>query len=114
MLSRAKSLEGFLISRPATRAELSARPPQYLLDEIARLERLEETSLHERFDYIMALPKPAPASIQQIFHKELECSVRFFSASFTFGCFLNIADKFLKPMVDTNALETITFARLHP
>ena len=38
MLSRAKTLEGFLVLRPATRQELSAKPPQYLLDELARLE----------------------------------------------------------------------------
>ncbi len=52
MLSRARSIEGFLVLRPATRAELSARPPQYLLDELARLERLEDASLPELLEYI--------------------------------------------------------------
>ena len=39
MLSRATSLDGFLVLRPATRMELSARPPKYLLDELERLEK---------------------------------------------------------------------------
>eukprot|EP00973_Karenia_brevis_P042554 5892242-Karenia_brevis.AAC.1 len=47
VLSRARSLEGFLVLRPATRTELSARPPQYLLDELDRLLQLEEKSLIE-------------------------------------------------------------------
>ena len=47
MLSRSKSLDGFLVLRPATRSELSARPPQYLLDEIERLEKLELASHEE-------------------------------------------------------------------
>ena len=34
MLPRARSVDGFLVSRPATQGELSARPPQYLLDEL--------------------------------------------------------------------------------
>ena len=37
MLSRARSLVGLLILRPATRKELDARPPQYLIEEIDRL-----------------------------------------------------------------------------
>ena len=32
MLSRARSLDGFLVLRPATRKEMSAKLPQYLLD----------------------------------------------------------------------------------
>ena len=42
MLSRARSLAGLLILRPTTRKELDARPPQYLIDEIDRLFKLEE------------------------------------------------------------------------
>jgi len=42
MLSRARSLEGFLVLRPATRKELAARPPQYLLDELDRLLKVVE------------------------------------------------------------------------
>ena len=41
MLSRATSLEGFLVLRPATFNELSSPPPQYLLDELDRLLALE-------------------------------------------------------------------------
>ena len=37
MLSRATSMDGFLVLRPATQEDLSARPPQYLLDELDRL-----------------------------------------------------------------------------
>eukprot|EP00973_Karenia_brevis_P039080 5398137-Karenia_brevis.AAC.1 len=47
MLSRARTLEVFLVLRPATRKALSARPPKYLLDELDRLMRLEESSLSE-------------------------------------------------------------------
>ena len=47
MLSRAKSLSGLLILRPATRQELCNRPPQYLLDELDRLSRLEKNSFRE-------------------------------------------------------------------
>ena len=41
MLSRPKSLEGLLILRPATRIELSRKPPAYLLAELDRLQQLE-------------------------------------------------------------------------
>ena len=37
MMSRATSLAGFLILRPASRAELDKRPPQYLVGELDRL-----------------------------------------------------------------------------
>ena len=47
MLSRAKTLEGFLVLRPATRTQLSARPAQYLLDELQRLQDLETKSLED-------------------------------------------------------------------
>ena len=70
MLSRARSLEGFLVLRPATRAELSARPPQYLVDELERLQRLENTSLHELVDYINSLPMETPANILELFDKD--------------------------------------------
>jgi len=54
-LSRARSLEGFLILRPATRKEFS-RPPLYLLDELVRSGHLEAMSLNELARYIQALP----------------------------------------------------------
>ena len=52
MLSRAKHIDGFLVLRPATRKELEARPPQYFLDELRRLEELEELSLPRLLAYI--------------------------------------------------------------
>ena len=42
MLSRATSLEGLLISRLCTRAELEAGAPEFLRTEIQRLQSLEE------------------------------------------------------------------------
>ena len=52
MISRAKSIDGLLVLRPATRTELSRLPPQYLLDEIDRLLAIErqgvEASVVER------------------------------------------------------------------
>ena len=50
MLSRARSLEGFLVLRPALRKDLSMRPPKYLKDELDRLLQLEEASLQELLD----------------------------------------------------------------
>ena len=47
MLSRARSLDGLLILRPATLKELSSRPPKYMLDELDRLEKLEDMSTQE-------------------------------------------------------------------
>ena len=66
MLSRAKSVEGFLVLRPATRNELSARPPQYLLDELDRLLQLETSSFQELVDYINDLPLNIPDDISHI------------------------------------------------
>ena len=64
MLSRAKSLEGFLVLRPATRQELSAKPPQYLLDELARLEALEHKTVEELVAYLDSLPISVPDDIR--------------------------------------------------
>jgi hypothetical protein len=66
MLSRARSLEAFLILRPATRKELSARPPKYLLDELDRLLRHETTSHQLLVEYIATLGIDVPASIQEV------------------------------------------------
>ena len=52
MISRAIDVDGFSVLRPATRKELETRPPQYLLDELRRLEKLEEKSLPELLKYI--------------------------------------------------------------
>ena len=90
MLSRAESLDGFLLARPATRDELCTRPPKYLLDELARLEKLEETSLPELLKYIDSLPFPTPTKIRDLFDKDLVIprSVRFVLGS------VNMLDQF--------------------
>ena len=66
MLSRSRSLNGFLILRPATRKELEARPPKYLLDEIDRLLRLETRSHQELVEYIESLPLDVPPHIRDL------------------------------------------------
>ena len=66
MISRARSLEGFLVLRPATRKELSARPPQYLLDELERLSRLEEKSHKKLVEYIESLQIEVPPAIMDL------------------------------------------------
>jgi len=63
MISRARSIDGLLVLRPATREELSARPPQYLLDELERLASLEATSHEDLLAYIDALPMEVPPAI---------------------------------------------------
>ena len=57
MMSRATSIEGFLVLRPAFLCELSRPPPQYLVAEIDRLLALERTSISELSDYIDRLPQ---------------------------------------------------------
>ena len=44
MLSRATTLEGVLLLRLCERADLERAPPQFLLDELDRLAKLEQTS----------------------------------------------------------------------
>ena len=66
MLSRAKTLEGLLVLRPAKREELQTRPPKYLLDELARLDVLEKRSLPELLDYISSLHLDIPDVVQDI------------------------------------------------
>ena len=63
--------KGILILRPATRKELSSRPPQYLLDELHRLQSLERTSHKELERYITSLPTAIPANILQILRPEI-------------------------------------------
>ena len=57
MLSRATSLEGLLVLRPATRAELTAGGPPWLLAELDRLERMERESHAELVQYLERLPE---------------------------------------------------------
>ena len=65
MLSRAKSIEGLLVLRPATRSELSSQPPQNLLDELERLQGLEEQTLDELVRYLDNLDLNIPQSIRE-------------------------------------------------
>ena len=69
MLSRARSLDGLLILRPATRKELSAKPPKYLLDELSRLAK-EEASLDELRQYIDALPVEVPVQVRTLLQED--------------------------------------------
>ena len=57
MLSRARTVDGLLILRPAKRAELSRRPPSYLVREIDRLLDLEKGTTERLHAYISSLPR---------------------------------------------------------
>ncbi len=71
MLSRAKSVDGFLELPPATRKDLSARPPRYLLDELDRLQKMEDKSLQELLDYIKDLNLEVPPVIAEgVLHRD--------------------------------------------
>ena len=70
MISRARSAGGLLVLRPATRKELSARPPQYLLDELKRLSDLEKNSEAELVSYINALDIVVPEKIRNLLKSE--------------------------------------------
>ena len=67
MLSRATSLEGLLILRPAERASLSRRPPQYLIDEIDRLLAMEKKCCNKLRRYLETLPDKVPECILSLF-----------------------------------------------
>ena len=66
MMSRARSSGGFLVLRPATRKELSSRPPKYLVDELGRLAKLETSSHQELVEYIASLPMEVPEMIHAL------------------------------------------------
>ena len=70
MISRAQSIDGFLVLRPATRKDLSSRPPQYLLDELDRLLQLERSSHEELQRYLESLPLDLPAEIVNLLRVE--------------------------------------------
>jgi len=70
MLSRARSIDGFLILRPATREELSTKPPQYLIDELQRLADLESTTLQDLMEYINNLDINVPSHIEDVLKTE--------------------------------------------
>ena len=52
--------------RPAKREQLEVSPPQYLLDEIKRLTKLEKTSLKTLRKYIDDLPLETPPAIRDL------------------------------------------------
>ena len=64
MLSRARSLEGLLILRLASRAELEAGPPEYMKDELRRLMDREKASTEDLLDYIRQLEIEVPTEIE--------------------------------------------------
>ena len=66
MLSRATELDGLLIARLCTRDELGSGPPQFLLDEIKRLQGVEEASLKTLESYIRRVWPDAPADLLSI------------------------------------------------
>ena len=55
MISRARSLDGLLVLRPALYEDLNKRPPEYLLREIDRLLRLERDTTDRLGTYIKGL-----------------------------------------------------------
>ena len=67
MLSRARNIEGLLVLRPASRADLSRRPPKFLMDEIERLLQLEVECTNKLHDYISSLTCDVPSAILQLF-----------------------------------------------
>ena len=72
ILSRAKSMDGFLAIRLPTRDEMNVRPPQYLLDECDRLLGLEQKSTTRLKDYISKLSCNIPAKVLAVFDGNAE------------------------------------------
>jgi len=72
MISRARSLQGFLVLRPATRKELSSKPPQYLLDELQRLRLLEAESHQQLLEYMESLPMELPPAICEVLARDAD------------------------------------------
>ena len=64
MVSRAKSLDGFLARRLAKRKELSAKPSEYTFDESQLLSQLEDAYIHELLQYIADLKIAVLAAIE--------------------------------------------------
>eukprot|EP00973_Karenia_brevis_P055855 7767610-Karenia_brevis.AAC.1 len=67
MLSRARSLEGLLILRLASRSELSAGAPSYLVDAVERLLQLERESMCKVRDHLAKFSNVLPLDILQLF-----------------------------------------------
>ena len=67
MLSRTRSIDGLLILRPAERTDLSRKPPQKLIDEIKRLEKLEISSTKRLWQHLQSLPWAIPDCVRALF-----------------------------------------------
>eukprot|EP00973_Karenia_brevis_P027774 3828243-Karenia_brevis.AAC.1 len=67
MLSRARSLEGLLILRLASRSELSAGAPSYLVDAVERLLQLERDSMGKVRDHLMKFTNILPPEVLHLF-----------------------------------------------
>eukprot|EP00973_Karenia_brevis_P053107 7382581-Karenia_brevis.AAC.1 len=67
MLSRTRSLEGLLILRLASRSELSAGAPSFLIDAVERLLQLERDSIGEVRDHLMKFMNMLPSEILHLF-----------------------------------------------
>ena len=71
MLSRATSIDGLLVLRPALREELSSPPPEYLIQEIERLQQVEATSTDTLWDHLrvtwQSAGRDVPAVVSQLF-----------------------------------------------
>ena len=72
MLSRATSLEGFLVLRPATYKQLGFKPPKYLVDEIHRLLASEKERTNKLHTYLKRLKCTVPHEILQLFSSDAE------------------------------------------
>ena len=68
MLSRARSIDGLLVLRPATFDELSSSPPPYLSAEMDRLAQLENASTDALWAYLQSLPLDLPPEVRALFH----------------------------------------------
>ena len=69
MLSRARSVDGFLVLRPATKDELAAGPPAYLKEEMDRLMALEAASTDELQRKLQELRLQLPEFISNLFRR---------------------------------------------
>ena len=72
MISRATSLEGFLVLRPAAKADLDRTPPRYLLDEVDRLLGLEKTCTRRLAKYVRSLQGKVPPEVLALFASDAE------------------------------------------
>ena len=73
MLSRATSLDGLLILRLVTRAQLTVGAPQYLKDEIDRLLQLEKQSIQQLRARLSMLEAHLTKSTLKVFAELFEC-----------------------------------------